>query len=145
LCWQHRFEATVNRLAVPTHVVIVAGVVASERVDAVPGEVLAEFGMAGVVPVRLPGGQGTTWRAGPVVLKPADSVRAGRWFAEVYDGLNSPVSASRGQCGRRAETGWPGVDVLAVVAGAAADWSGVSPRWPELIAGSRAAGFGRTA
>jgi hypothetical protein len=64
-------------------------------------------GMAGVVPVRLPGGQGTTWRAGPVVLKPADSVRAGRWFAEVYDGLNSPVSASRGQCGRRAETGWP--------------------------------------
>jgi len=107
LCWQHRFKATVNRLAVPTHVVIVAGVVAPERVDAVPGEVLAEFGMAGVVPVRLPGGQGTRWRAGPVVLNPADSVRAGRWFAEVYDGLNSPVSASRGQCGRRAETGWP--------------------------------------
>jgi hypothetical protein len=87
LCWQHRFEATVNRLAVPTHVVIVVGVVASERVDAVPGEVLAEFGMAGVVPVRLPGGQGTRWRAGPVVRKPADSVWAGRWFAEVYDGV----------------------------------------------------------
>ena len=40
-------------MAVPAHVVIVAGVVASEGVDAVPGEVLAEFGMAGVVPVRL--------------------------------------------------------------------------------------------
>jgi len=146
LCWQHPFEATVNRLAVPTHVVIVAGVVASERVDAVPGEVLAEFGMAGVVPVRLPGGQGTTWRAGPVVLKPADSVRAGRWFAEVYDGLNSPCfrvpRPVRAAGGDWVALGWT---CWRWVAGAAADWSGVSPRWPELIAVSRAAGFGRTA
>jgi hypothetical protein len=146
LCWQHRFEATVNRLAVPTHVVIVAGVVASERVDAVPGEVLAEFGMAGVVPVRLPGGQGTTWRAGPVVLKPADSVRAGRWFAEVHDGLNSPCfrvpRPVRAAGGDWVALGWT---CWRRVAGAAADWSGVSPRWPELIGVSRAAGFGRTA
>jgi len=77
-------------LAVRIGIVIVACMAASERTDTVPDEVLAAFGVAGVVPVRLPGGQGTTWRAGPVVLKPADSVRAGRWFAEVYDGLDGP-------------------------------------------------------
>jgi uncharacterized protein (TIGR02569 family) len=120
-------------------VVIVACVAALEGLDAVPGEVLAEFGIAGVVPVRLPGGQGTTWRAGPVVLKPADSVRAGRWFAHVYDGLKDPgfrvpqpVRASGGDWVALGWTCWRWV------AGAAADWSGVSPRWPELIAVSRA-------
>src|SRR5215471_14449561 len=56
----------------------------------VPEEVLAAFGVAGDRPARLPGGQGTTWRAGQVVLKPADSLRAGRWLAEVYDGLAGP-------------------------------------------------------
>lgn len=53
-------------------------------------EVIAAFGLVGVVPVQLPGGQGTTWRAGQVILKPADSLLAGRWFADVYDGLNGP-------------------------------------------------------
>lgn len=45
-------------------VVIVAAVEASQRLDGVPGEVLAAFGLAGVVPLRLPGGQGTAWRVG---------------------------------------------------------------------------------
>jgi hypothetical protein len=58
---------TVNRLAMRGNVVIVACVVASERLDVVPEEVLAAFGAAGVVPVRLPGGQGTAWRAGQPV------------------------------------------------------------------------------
>ncbi len=104
-----------------------------------PDRVLAAFGVAGVVPVRLPGGQGTTWRAGPVVLKPADSVRAGRWLAEVYDGLAGPgfrvpppVRAVNGDWVALGWTCWQWVP------GAAADWSGVSPRWPELIAASRA-------
>src|ERR1700722_17411913 len=119
--------------------VIVACVAASERTDAVPDGVLAAFGLAGVVPVRLPGGQGTAWRAGQVVLKPADSVRAGRWFAEVYDGLSGPgfrvprpVWAVSGNWVALGGTCWQWVP------GAAADWSGVSPRWPELIAVSRA-------
>jgi hypothetical protein len=77
-------------LAVLAVVVIVACVVASERLDVVPEGVLAAFGVAGVVPVRLPGGQGSTWRAGRVVLKPADSARAGQWFAEVCDALAGP-------------------------------------------------------
>jgi len=112
---------------------------ASEHLEAVPGDVLAAFGVTGIVPARLPGGQGTTWLAGPVVLKPADSVQAGRWFAEVYDALTGPgfrvprpVRAATGDWVAHGWTGWRWV------AGAAADWSGVSPRWPELIAVSRA-------
>jgi uncharacterized protein (TIGR02569 family) len=107
--------------------------------EAVPGEVLAAFGVAGRDAVRLPGGQGTTWRAGQVVLKPADSVRAGRWLAEVYDQLAGPgfrvprpVRAASGDWVAHGWTAWQWV------AGDPADWSGVSPRWPELIAVSRA-------
>jgi uncharacterized protein (TIGR02569 family) len=117
---------------------MVACVVASERLDAVPEGVLAAFGADGVVPVRLPGGQGTTWRAGQVVLKPADSVRVGRWFADVYDELNGPgfrvPRPVRAVTGDWVAAGWT---CWRWVAGAAADWSGVSPRWPELIAVSR--------
>jgi uncharacterized protein (TIGR02569 family) len=120
-------------------IVIVASVIASEPVDTVPAEVLAAFGVAGVVPVRLPGGQGTAWRAGQVVLKPADSVRAGRWFADVYDELNGPgfrvPRPVRAMTGDWVALGWT---CWQWAAGAAADWSGVSPRWPELIAVSRA-------
>jgi uncharacterized protein (TIGR02569 family) len=104
-----------------------------------PDEVLAAFGVAGVVPVRLPGGQGTTWRAGQVVLKPADSVRAGRWFADVCDGLEGPgfrvPRPVRAVTGDWVALGWT---CWQWVAGSAADWSGVSPRWPELIAVSKA-------
>ncbi|MGH3248038.1 MAG: phosphotransferase [Trebonia sp.] len=46
-----------------------------------------------------------TWRAGQVILKPADSVQAGRWFADVYDALAGPgfrvprpVRALTGDC-----------------------------------------------
>jgi uncharacterized protein (TIGR02569 family) len=74
-----------------------------------------------------------------VVLKPADSLRAGRWFADVYDGLAGPgfrvpkpVRAATGDWVAHGWTAWQWV------AGAPADWSGVSPRWPELIAVSRA-------
>jgi len=131
--------AAVNRLAVLTGVVIVASMVASERPDTVPEEVLVAFGLAGVVPVRLPGGQGTTWLAGQVVLKPADSARADRWDADVFDTLTGPgfrvprpVRAATGDWVAHRWTAWHWV------AGAAADWSGISPRWPELIAVSRA-------
>ena len=104
-----------------------------------PDGVLAEFGVAGAVPVRLPGGQGTTWRAGQVVLKPADSLRAGRWFADVYDGLNGPgfrvPRPVRAVSGDWVVLGWT---CWQWVPGTAADWSGVSPHWPGLIAVSRA-------
>jgi uncharacterized protein (TIGR02569 family) len=105
----------------------------------VPEEVLAAFRLAGAVPVRLPGGQGTAWRAGRVVLKPADSVREGRWFAEVYDGLAGPgfrvPRPVRALTGDWVALGWT---AYRWVPGAAADWSGVSPRWPGMVAVSRA-------
>ena len=117
---------------------IVARMVASERLDGVPEDVLAAFGVAGVTAVRLSGGQGTAWRAGPVVLKPADSARADRWNADLFDTLTGPgfrvprpVRAATGDWVAHGWTAWQWV------AGAAADWSGVSPRWPELIAASR--------
>jgi uncharacterized protein (TIGR02569 family) len=141
-------------LAAPAAVDIVACMVASERSAAVPAdgmpeqavpagvpseEVLAAFGVAGTSPVRLPGGQGTTWRAGQVVLKPADSAPADRWDAEVFDALTGPgfrvprpVRAATGDWVAHGWTAWQ------VVAGAAADWSGVSPRWPQLVEVSRA-------
>jgi uncharacterized protein (TIGR02569 family) len=138
-CLPPLIEATVNLLAVRADVVMVACMVASECPDAVPEGVLAAFGVAGVVPVRLPGGQGTTWRAGQFVLKPADSVRAGRWFADVYDELNGPgfrvPRPVRAVTGDWVALGWT---CWRWVAGAAADWSGASPRWPGLIAVSRA-------
>ena len=52
-----------------------------------PGpEVLASFG-AGSDPVSLPGGEGTAWRAGEVVLKPAGDPRVARWTADLYHEL----------------------------------------------------------
>jgi uncharacterized protein (TIGR02569 family) len=114
-------------------------VVTSEWLDVVPAAVLAAFGAAGVDPVPLSGGRGTAWRAGQVVLKPADSVREGRWFADVYDALSGPgfrvPRPVRAVTGDWVEQGWT---AWQLVAGAPADWSGVSPRWPELMAVSRA-------
>jgi len=119
--------------------VIVACVTGAGRLDSVPEEVLAAFGLAGTVPTRLSGGQGTAWRAGHEVLKPADSLRAGRWFAEVYDALTGPgfrvPRPVRALTGDWVALGWTAYQW---VPGAAADWSGVSPRWPAMVTVSRA-------
>lgn len=129
----------VNRLAAQSGVVIVASMVVPERLAAVPEEVLAAFGVGGVVPVPLPGGEGTSWRAGDVVLKPDDSAREARWFAEVYDALTGPgfrvPRPVRAVTGDWVAQGWT---ASCWVAGAAADWSGISPRWPEMVAVSKA-------
>src|SRR5216110_2607848 len=54
-----------------------------------PGpEVLACFG-ASADPMPLPGGQGTAWRSGDVVLKPAGDPRVARWTADLYRDLDS--------------------------------------------------------
>lgn len=116
-----------------------ADIADSGRLDSVPEGVLAAFGLAGTVPARLAGGQGTAWRAGRAVLKPADSERSGRWFAEVYDALSGPgfrvPRPVRALTGDWLVLGWTAYEW---VPGAAADWAGVSPRWPEIVAVSRA-------
>lgn len=104
----------------------------------VPAEVLTAFGLDGTVPRLLPGGQGTAWRARDVVLKPAGSDRAGRWFADVYDTLDGPgfrvPRPVRALTGDWVARGWTCYEW---VPGAADGWAGDSPRWPELITASR--------
>ena len=48
--------------------------------------VLAAFG-AYADPVPLPGGEGTAWRAGEIVLKPAGDPRVAGWTAGLYRDL----------------------------------------------------------
>jgi len=129
-----------------------------------PGpEVLASFG-ASADPVSLPGGEGTAWRAGEVVLKPAGDPRMARWTADLYRDLVSlgpagPLDPSAGRrdpgfrvprplrtvAGDGAAGDWVAQDPLAGawvawqwLPGEPASWAGVSPLWPRLIAASRA-------
>jgi hypothetical protein len=47
------------------------------------------FGASG--PARLlPGGEGTTWQVGDVVLKPAADPQEASWCAELFAGLEGP-------------------------------------------------------
>lgn len=130
-------------------------------------EVLASFG-ASADPVSLPGGEGTAWRAGEVVLKPASDPRVARWTADLYRDLDSlgPSAARRDPldpsaprrdpgfrvprplrtvAGDGAAGDWVAQDPLAGawvawqwLPGEPASWAGVSPLWPRLIAASRA-------
>ena len=122
-----------------------------------PG-VLAAFG-ARADPVPLPGGEGTAWRAGEVVLKPAGDPRVARWTAELYrdlgllagrdhgfrvprplraaarDGAARDGAARDEAAGDWVAGGWVAWQWLP---GQPASWAGVSPFWPRLIAASRA-------
>jgi hypothetical protein len=102
--------------------------------------VLASFGAA-AEPVSLPGGEGTAWRAGDIVLKPAGDPRAADWTAELYRILGEraagdfrvpePVrpAASARAPGARAPGAW--------AAGARAAGGRATGGW---AAGARAAG-----
>src|SRR5689334_8226566 len=120
--------------------------------------VLASFGAAGdTAPVPLPGGQGTAWRAGQMVLKPAGDRRVARWTAGLYLSLSGhrdpgfrvprPLrclpgdgAAGDGAAGdwvaENRETGaWVAWQWLP---GEPANWAGRSPSWPRLVEASRA-------
>ena len=52
-----------------------------------PDDVVAAFG-ATEAPARLPGGQGAAWRAGDIVIKPADaSDEVLAWQADLLAGV----------------------------------------------------------
>ena len=75
----------------------------TKPVAAPPPEVLRAFG-ASAAPELLPGGQGTTYRAGELVLKPATTAAEAQWVAEVFSSLTGlgfrvprPVRASSGE------------------------------------------------
>ena len=97
-----------------------------------PPSVLAAFGLSGVRPLPLGGGQGTAWLAGDLVLKPADLDREElQWQARIYSQvycegfrLSRPRTAVDGSlsvddwcatqylAGRHEQRRWP--EVLAV-------------------------------
>lgn len=95
--------------------------------------VLASFGAsAGVAPVPLPGGQGTAWRAGELVLKPADDPRVARWTAGLYLSLSGHQDPGfrvprplRTVAGNGAAGDWIAEDPVPVAStGAAPPWLG---------------------
>src|SRR5512146_38227 len=117
--------------------------------------VLASFGaVAGrdTAPVPLPGGQGTAWRAGQIVLKPAGDPRVARWTAGLYLSLSGHRDPGfrvprplRCLAGNRAAGDWVAEDretgtwvAWQWLPGEPANWAGRSPSWPRLIAASRA-------
>jgi hypothetical protein len=128
--------------------------------------VLASFGAdATIAPVSLPGGEGTSWRAGDMVLKPAGDPRVARWTADLYlslsgredSGFRVPrplrTVAANGAAGNGAAGDWIAADSAPAAStgasaetwvawpwlpGEPADWAGRSPLWPRLIAASRA-------
>jgi hypothetical protein len=106
-----------------------------------PG-VLAAFG-AHADPVPLPGGEGTAWRAGDVVLKPAGDPRVARWTADLYRDLD-PLG-SLGPLGPLAVRRDPGFRVprpLRTVAGdrAAGDWAAGDWAAGDWVAGDPVTG-----
>jgi uncharacterized protein (TIGR02569 family) len=92
------------------------------------------FGASG--PARpLPGGEGTTWQVGDVVLKPAADPQGASWCAELFAGLGGPgfrvPRPRRTVAGAWLADGW-------------AAWERVEgepgpvEHWPGLVAASRA-------
>jgi uncharacterized protein (TIGR02569 family) len=105
----------------------------------VPEAVLRAFGVSGSVPVRAPGGLGGTWRAGGLVLRPAESPGAARWAAGLLAALSGPgfrvQRPVRSGAGDWVAGGWVAWRWLP---GAPADLSGASRYWGPLVAVSRA-------
>jgi hypothetical protein len=83
-----------------------------------PATVLERFGASGTTPAPLPGGRGTAWRAGDVVLEPLDlSPAALRWQEEVLssvvpDGFRvaAPLGSRGGELIVGGWTAWPALD-----------------------------------
>ena len=95
-----------------------------------PAHVLAAFDVAGCVPVPLEGGQGTSWRAGDLVLKPAVNPDELAWQVSAFsrvsqDGfrLARPRPASGGS---PCLDGWSATEFLS--------GSHHPRRWPDILA-----------
>jgi uncharacterized protein (TIGR02569 family) len=100
-----------------------------------PREVLAEFGTGPGDLRLLPGGQGTTWGAGEVVLKPVSYVAESEWVGSILwdlpeDGfrISRPV---RSRAGSWTVAGW---SAWSRVEGS----HDVSSRWPDVFAAGAA-------
>ena len=95
-----------------------------------PPSVLIAFGAAGSVPERLNGGQGTSWAAGDLVLKPADTdVGQLAWQAQVFSRITAVdfrlARPRRGGNGSFCIDGWSAAEYV--------PGAHESRRWPEII------------
>ena len=95
-----------------------------------PEEVLESFGLTGAAAQPVSGGQGRTWSAGGVVLKPVDDAVEAAWLGDVLselaeDGfrINRPVQSASGTW---VVDGWSAWELLA----GEHDTSG---RWVEVL------------
>jgi uncharacterized protein (TIGR02569 family) len=70
-----------------------------------PPEVLAAFAASGD-PIRLPGGQGRTWRAGDIVLKPVDEAVEAIWVAGVLSEITDTARFRVARPVRAADGTW---------------------------------------
>lgn len=116
-----------------------------------PPQVLAAFGVAGATATALPGGQGSSWLAPPLVLKPVGSDLEAEevvWLAEALRPLGGALAE---EAGVRLPADVP-ADVPAGVPGRGRRWvvdgwramtwvaggPGPAGRWTELLAAARA-------
>jgi uncharacterized protein (TIGR02569 family) len=97
--------------------------------------VLADFGLAGLRPLPLSGGEGRSWRVGDVVLKPVGSIAAARYVAELSASLLESDAVRVPRPVRTASGGW-------VSRGWAACWwlpgEPATGRWPDVVAAGTA-------
>ncbi len=105
--------------------------------EAPPPAVVQAFGVAGAAAEPLDGGQGETWRAGAVVLKPFDDREEATWTADVFETLDGPgfrvPRPIRTETGKAWFEGWVAWQYLeAVHAGPNGG------RWPETVAACEA-------
>jgi len=96
-----------------------------------PPGVLTAFGVPDAPSVPLAGGQGTSWRAGDTVFKPADqSVPELQWLADVYSAVRPEgvriARQRRSVTGAVCVGGWSATDYVTGLH--------VSGRWSETIA-----------
>ncbi|HEX5290697.1 MAG TPA: phosphotransferase [Streptosporangiaceae bacterium] len=93
---------------------------------------LASFG-ASADPVSLPGGRGTAWRAGEVVLKPVGDPRVARWTADLYRDLEPSDPSDPSDCldplAARRDPGFRVPRPLRTVAGDGVTGDGVTGDW----------------
>ncbi len=103
--------------------------------DELPASVRAAFGVSEGPASWLPGGGGTCWQVGGLVLKPDQHRVVGPWLAEVFDGLSGPGFRVPGPV-RALDGAWL-VDGWAAWTTVAGEPDALG-RWPELVKASRA-------
>lgn len=95
-----------------------------------PGDVLVDFGVAGARPVLLSGGEGRSWRADDIVLKPVARMAEADYVATLFASLPESDAVRlprpvRTASARWVSHGWAAWSWLAGEAGSTGRWSDI--------------------